>query len=776
MTIKTKITLILLCVFILFGIVNYGIQHFIIFPSFLSLERKESIKNTERSFQAIQREIHHLDLLCFDWAAWDDTYEFIESPSDEYIKSNLVLTAFTGNRINTIYFVDTNGKVIWGENYDLEDEIKINLAEFPKDAFPVNHPLISCKSTDQSLEETKINGVVLTLKGPMLVSTRPIINSNYEGPIRGFLIFGRLLNDEIIKTLVEQTQVDFQIFPSMDGTFHESIKDIPNRLTGESRYLTEVSSNDSIDSYTTFSDINGGIAFLIKSQTPRTISKEGYATIQYALYSILAAVIVVFIMMFLILHYSVLGPIAEFTKRVVLIGKTGDLSTSAAIHRQDEIGILASEFDNMLGQVKNIHGELEHKVSERTAELTLSNEKLYQEIKERKKAEQEARESEEKLARSKRMESLGLLAGGVAHDLNNILVGIVNYPELLLRDIPEQSIFRKPIETMQKSGHKAVAVVQDLLTVARGVATTKESLNLNDLINDYLNSPEFLQLTELFPGVMFKNSRDKDLFNIRGSHIHIRKLVMNLISNAFEAVLREGTVTISTMNRYLDRPLRGYDNVTIGEYVILSVSDNGPGISSSDLERIFEPFYTKKVIGRSGTGLGLTVVWNTVQDHKGYIDVTSNENGTTFELYFPITREKVSDKTMSIPIKEYMGNQEVILVIDDEEIQREIACKMLGTLGYKAIVVSSGEEAVEYLKEHTVDLILLDMIMTPGITGRETYEKIVEIHPNQKALILSGFAETNEVKAVQKLGAGKYLKKPVRLENLGIAIKEELER
>jgi CheY-like chemotaxis protein len=374
------------------------------------------------------------------------------------------------------------------------------------------------------------------------------------------------------------------------------------------------------------------------------------------------------------------------------------------------------------------------------------------------------------------MESLGLLAGGVAHDLNNILSGIVSYPELLLLDLPEESKFRKPIETIQDSGHRAAAIVEDLLTVARGVATTKEPLNLNDLVGDYLHSPEFNKLNQFHPIITIKTNLGSDLFNVNGSPVHIRKAVMNLVSNASEAIEGSGNVTISTMNRYIDRPLRGYDDVYIGEYVVLSVSDDGSGISSDDLERIFEPFYTKKVMGRSGTGLGLAVVWNVVQDHKGYIDVTTGKNGTTFRLYFPITREKISGKNLAITIEDFKGDGETILVVDDVASQRDISCKMLDTLGYKTKAVSSGEEAVEYLKENAVDLLLLDMIMDPGLNGRETYERVIRNHPNQKAIIISGFTETNDVKKAQKLGAGKYIKKPVTLEKIGLAVKEELEK
>jgi PAS domain S-box-containing protein len=397
-------------------------------------------------------------------------------------------------------------------------------------------------------------------------------------------------------------------------------------------------------------------------------------------------------------------------------------------------------------------------------------------ITDRKQAEKALREGEEKIARLQKMESLGLLAGGVAHDLNNVLSGIVSYPELLLLDLPEDSRLRKPIETMEKSGHRAVAIVEDLLTVARGVATKKEPLNLNDIIREYLQSPEFHKFKEYHPAVTIRTNLDNDLLNVAGSLVHIRKVAMNLVSNASEAIEGSGNVAISTVNRYADKPLKGYDNVKTGEYAVLAVSDDGSGISSEDLERIFEPFYTKKVIGRSGTGLGLAVVWNVVQDHQGYIDVQSTANGTTFEIYFPITREAITDGDLSMPIGDYKGAGETILVVDDVETQREIACNMLSALCYKAKAVSSGEEAVKYLQEHTVDLILLDMIMDPGISGRETYERVIKIHPNQKAVIVSGFAETDEVRDAQSLGAGHFIKKPFTLEKIGFALKDELEK
>lgn len=399
-----------------------------------------------------------------------------------------------------------------------------------------------------------------------------------------------------------------------------------------------------------------------------------------------------------------------------------------------------------------------------------------QDITEWKAAQQKLRESEEKLARSKKMESLGLLAGGVAHDLNNVLSGIVSYPELLLFDLPEDSKMRQPIETIRDSGYKAAAIVQDLLTIARGAVTTKEPLNINNIISEYLSSPELNKLNRYHPSANINSDLQPDLFNISGSSIHLKKVIMNLVSNATEAIEDDGNVTISTRNIYLDKPISRYEVVKPGEYIVLSVSDNGQGIAPNNLERIFEPFFTKKVMGVSGTGLGLTVVWNIVQDHSGYIDVKSDESGTQFDLYFPITRNEILDKTATVILEEIKSRGEKILVIDDVDSQREISCRMLDILGYKHSSASSGEEAVAYLKENKVDLILLDMIMDPGISGRETYEQIITIHPNQKAVIASGFSKTEDVVAIQKLGAGKYIKKPFTLAELGYAIRDELLR
>jgi CheY-like chemotaxis protein len=252
---------------------------------------------------------------------------------------------------------------------------------------------------------------------------------------------------------------------------------------------------------------------------------------------------------------------------------------------------------------------------------------------------------------------------------------------------------------------------------------------------------------------------------------------MNLVLNGAEAISDIGKVAIRTENCYIDETMPGYENKKEGDYAVLTVSDTGKGISPTDLDRIFEPFYTRKVMGRSGTGLGLAVVWGTVKDHDGYIEVKSEEaKGSIFTLFFPATRETLPTTERLVPRDKYLGRGECVLVVDDIEGQRILASSMLTDLGYEVHTVASGEEAVEFTKASPVDLLVLDMIMEPGIDGLETYERILKIRTGQKAIIVSGFSETERVRRAQELGAGAYVKKPYIQERIGLAIRKELDR
>ena len=397
---------------------------------------------------------------------------------------------------------------------------------------------------------------------------------------------------------------------------------------------------------------------------------------------------------------------------------------------------------------------------------------LFRDITARVAAEAEKRRLEAQLQQAQKMEALGTLAGGVAHDLNNILSGLVTYPEVLIETLTPDSQVRKGLETIRRSGKKATTIVQDLLTLARREVAVSEILNLNHIVRDYLDSPECASLLHHHGNVTIDPDLAPDLLNLSGSAVHLSKTVMNLVSNAAEAMPTGGAIRINTRNVRVDAPDTAHPKRVPGEYVAIGIADSGIGISEEDRQRIFEPFYTKKVMGRSGTGLGMAVVWGTVQDHKGHIDLVSEPGrGTSVTLYFPAQRAEATARPQAPPMQAYRGRGETIVAVDDQPLQRELLDKILGRLGYAVTVLASGEEAVAYMESHSADLLILDMIMDPGIDGFETYRRILEQHPGQKAILCSGFSESERVRQARALGAGTYLRKPYALDELGRAVR-----
>lgn len=380
-----------------------------------------------------------------------------------------------------------------------------------------------------------------------------------------------------------------------------------------------------------------------------------------------------------------------------------------------------------------------------------------------------------KLERAQRMESLGILAGGVAHDLNNMLGPLVGYPELVLRKLPDDSPVRKQIERIGRAAKDAADVIQDLLTLARRGRFETTVTHVNDVIDQYLDSPSYRKLAATRPDVEVHLNFDQGIECIIGSAPHLSKVFMNLIVNAFDAMPNGGHLTIETSQKYLKNLLGGHDKIPPQQYIIMRVRDTGTGIAEEDLGRIFEPYYSKKHMGSSGSGLGLAIVYGIVKDHKGYYDVFSKVGeGTEFVLYFPVAPEEALKPV--VDVKSSINGDESILIVDDSDEQRDLADVLLSNLGYDVTTVENGRAAVEYLKTHHAELVVMDMIMEAGFDGLDTYREIIKSKPGQKAVIVSGYSATERVVAMQELGAGGYVRKPYTQTDLGRAVRDELDR
>ncbi len=378
--------------------------------------------------------------------------------------------------------------------------------------------------------------------------------------------------------------------------------------------------------------------------------------------------------------------------------------------------------------------------------------------------------TEEKLESARKMEALGFMAGSVAHDLNNTLTGLVSYPELLKLKMGKQHEFEPIVETIYQSGKRAAAIVSDLLTMARSVTMVKKPVNINQIIVKFLNSVDVAALKARFPDVTISINLSTELDNIKCSRTHIIKCLMNLVVNGAEAIEDSGKVIISTRNCCVNEDEEEKLDVAAGEYVVLSVFDSGTGIPNELKEHIFKPYYTKKKPGKSGTGLGLAIVSTIVDKHNGAISIDTGEHGTCINIYFPSTMEGISQAEEKQSIKNSYGSGEKILVIDDDLIQLNIAQELLSLMDYEVIVSQSGEEAINYLKLHSVDLVILDMVFDTGMGGREIFDEITKFYPRQKVIIVSGFSKNEDVEYIQRRGAGQYIKKPYSRKEIGQAI------
>ena len=399
---------------------------------------------------------------------------------------------------------------------------------------------------------------------------------------------------------------------------------------------------------------------------------------------------------------------------------------------------------------------------------------IVRDIDERKAAEERQRKLQEQLDRAQRMESLGMLAGGVAHDLNNMLGPLVGYSELVQAKMAPDDPQRKRVERIHKAAQDAADVIQDLLALARRGRYEMKPLSFNDVIEDYLDSPSCQQLAAARADVKVKTALDPNLDVMVGSASHLAKVVMNLVVNAHDAMPDGGTITLTTSQRHLDRLISGYGPIEPGEYIVFQVRDTGVGIAPENLDKIFEPYFSKKKMGRSGTGLGLAVVYGIIKDHKGYYDVVSEvSRGTEFILYFPVTQ--AASLKPAVESDDFRGT-ETILIVDDSAEQRDIAVELLSSLGYKVDAVAGGREAIQYLAGNSVDLVVLDMIMESDFDGLETYREILKRRSGQKAVIISGFSATERVTEMQQLGAGAFVRKPYSLHAISSAVRHELDK
>ncbi len=462
----------------------------------------------------------------------------------------------------------------------------------------------------------------------------------------------------------------------------------------------------------------------------------------------------------------------EGTRRI----RDGEYGHAIEVTTRDEFGELAETFNAMSRSLGHTVGELKARGLEVEALNRSLSEKvaeLQAEIVQRQRAQQELEEKDEKLRHAEKMEAIGQLAGGIAHEFNNLLAGIMGYAELLRQDLAGQRCLEEHADAILSASKQAATLTTQLLAFSRRGALRTEVLDLNALIREVAKLVErtFDRRIE----IKFDFAEEKAM--VRGDAVRIQSALLNLAVNARDAMPRGGTLLFGTRRHHFDRSecLRRPGALAPGAHIVLEVSDTGQGIPGDILPHIFEPFFTTKELGK-GTGIGLAAVYGTVQSHDGSIEVESKVGeGTVFRLCLPCegARSSKSTRTSDRPNAAPRGGSGRILLVDDEEMLRQLGQKMLARLGYEVCLAANGLEALEiYRREgNAIDLVLLDMLM-PGMDGRDTLRALRELDAELRVVICSGFSTLDESWNVPDLAIDGLLHKPFQLRELAETISQ----
>jgi DNA-binding LacI/PurR family transcriptional regulator/signal transduction histidine kinase/ActR/RegA family two-component response regulator len=394
------------------------------------------------------------------------------------------------------------------------------------------------------------------------------------------------------------------------------------------------------------------------------------------------------------------------------------------------------------------------------------------------------RSVQERVAATKRMEALSVLAGGVAHDLNNALGPLIALPDVILAqlwEIPgtEDSLrdVRADVEAIKVASLRAVQTIKDLLTLGRQGRIAKENLDINRVIKSSWANNSLRFVEEGTSRVNMIVDLSPTPLVVRGSESQLARAVDNLIRNAVEAIGATGEVVVKSAKVDVLEPRAGYEIVPAGHYATLSVSDDGCGIEPHELGQVFEPFFTKKRAKESsGSGLGLAIVHGVVKEHEGFIDVVSTPGaGTTISLYFPL----VDGLERKEPVRAAPRGNARILIVDDETIQLRTGRRVLVRLGYDVEIMESGLGAYELFShaaasgQSPFDLVIMDMVLGEVLDGLQIIERIQRLFPTQKVIVVSGHAPTERAELAVKKGLT-WLSKPYVMETLAQAVQRVL--
>lgn len=578
----------------------YATSQTILLSSYAALEEQDTCQNLERVQNALSGDLYDLELLTRDWSAWDDTYDFIQNSNEDYVDSNLIDETFIAYEYNVMVFVNSSGGIVFSKFFDLENEEEIPIPESLMEHLSPNDLILQHLDINSS-----ITGIILLPENPLLVSSCPIVTSDDQGPIRGTLIMGHYLDSAQINSLAETTQLSLNVQRFNDSQMPPDFQTALASLSEEAPIFTRPLNEESIAGYTLFEDIYGEPSLVLRVDIPRSIYKQGQASIFYLILLLLATGVVFSIVITLLLEKTVLSRLARLSASVNNVRSHGDLSERVSIAGKDELSSLAGEINRMLAALEQSQGKLRH-YSEHLEEL----------VKERTK---KLRLAQEQLLKAERLAAIGEVAAMVGHDLRNPLTGIAGATYYLKMEFgPKMDKKTKEmLEVIEKDIEYSNKIINSLLDYSKEIRLELAETTPKSIIKGTLTlvkvpkNIQILNLTENKPKIEIDVQQMKRVF-------------VNIIKNAIDTMSEGGKLTIT--------------NKESNGNLEIAFTDTGTGIPKDLVEKIWTPLFTTKA---KGMGLGLPICKRIVEAHKGSISVKNTVGkGTTFTVTLP-TKPKI---------------------------------------------------------------------------------------------------------------------------------------
>lgn len=762
----------------------------ILLPSFVELEEKEARANVERVVNALAEESSSLTALAVDYAGWDDTYRFVEDGNREYIRKNLDDPFFLKFRLNLVLLVTNQGKWTYFRCYDLEKKRSAPLPESLRSILVPGNLLLTHADVD-----SKHESILALPEGLLLLSSLPILTSEFHGPIRGTLLLGRFLNPAAVQRISGITKLPVRLYSAGDTRLPVSLSSFPD--TGQP--LLRPGGGGALSGYSLRSDIFGKPAAIIQVDTPRTTYRQGTRTIFY------------FIAWFTGFCILVAWVSSYFARKHITVRRTGEESKSryqaiveafdgmlSICSRDYRIQFMNRKFIDLVGrdatgetccealkdilavgdtndddrvfQGETVRREMHNPRDDRWyyavhspifhSDGTIAKLSMLTDITDSKRADRERAELEEQLQQSRKMEAVGLLAGGVAHDFNNILYAIVGFGTLVQMNMQPDHPDRPHVDQILAATERATHLINSLLAFSRKQVLDPRPADLNTIVQGI----EKILRRVISEDVELRLTLADYGLNVRVDSSQIDQVLINLAANARDAMPGGGILTISTVESSPPSDLfPDMGSSRTGRYALLTVSDTGFGMESRIRERIFDPFFTTKEVGK-GTGLGLAAVYGIVSQHNGYISVESEPGrGTTFHIWLPLVgggHKRAEGGGYDVSA---YGGTETVLVVEDDHVLRLLNRTVLEKAGYRVVEAANGEDAVTQFSLHRdeIMLVVMDLVM-PKMNGRKAYAEICKIRPGVKVIFISGYATDVIMEKGISTDGFRFIQKPIK--------------